>query len=183
MRTEMETTSATAKEVSRHTLSVLVENKSGVLARVADLFARRGYNILSLAVAPTADDRFSRITIVVIAEQGVLSQIVKQLFKLINVVQIAELSPSDSVERELMLATVRATELTRPEIMEIVGDYSAVVLAEGDDQITISVGGASAEIDQLEEALRPHGLVEIQRTGQIALPKIGAEVPILRASK
>ena len=179
----METTSATAKEVSRHTLSVLVENKSGVLARVADLFARRGYNILSLAVAPTADDRFSRITIVVIAEQNVLGQIVKQLFKLINVVQIAELSPSDSVERELMLATVRATELSRPEIMDIVGDYSAVVLAEGDDQITISVGGASAEIDQLEEALRVHGLVEIQRTGQIALPKIGAEVPILRASK
>jgi acetolactate synthase-1/3 small subunit len=177
----METTGAVATEVSRHTLSVLVENKSGVLARVADLFARRGYNILSLAVAPTVDDRFSRITIVVIAEQTVLSQIVKQLFKLINVVQIAELSPNDSVERELMLATVQATELTRPEIMEIVGDYSAVVLAEGDNQITISVGGASAEIDQLEEALRVYGLVEIQRTGQIALPKIGAEVPILRA--
>ena len=170
-----------APEAVRHTLSVLVENKAGVLARVADLFARRGYNILSLAVAPTADDRFSRITIVVIAEEHVLGQIVKQLFKLINVVQIAELSPNDSVERELMLATVLATEQSRPEIMEIVGDYSAVVLAEGENQITLSVGGATAEIDQLEEALRVHGLVEIQRTGQIALPKIGAEVPILRA--
>ncbi len=168
-------------EVSHHTLSVLVENKAGVLARVADLFARRGYNILSLAVAPTADQRFSRITIVVISEQDVLSQIVKQLFKLINVVEIAELNPSDSVERELMLATVRATELTRPEIMEIVGDYSAVVLAEGDNQITISVGGASAEITKLEGALRVHGLVAIQRTGQIALPKIGARPPVLRA--
>lgn len=168
-------------ELSHHTLSVLVENKAGVLARVADLFARRGYNILSLAVAPTADHRFSRITIVVISEQAVLSQIVKQLFKLVNVVEIAELHRNDSVERELMLATVRATELTRPEIMDIVGDYSAVVLAEGDNQITISVGGASAEITKLEEALRVHGLVEIQRTGQIALPKIGNRPPVLRA--
>ena len=92
-----------------HILSVLVENKSGVLARVASLFARRGYNIFSLAVAPTEDERFSRITIVVDVESAPLEQIVKQLFKLINVVKITELDPPTSVERELLLVTVRAS--------------------------------------------------------------------------
>lgn len=168
---------------TRHTLSVLVENKAGVLARVADLFARRGYNIKSLAVAPSSDHRFSRITIVVLVEDSPLSQIVKQLFKLINVIEIAELSPDDSVERELMLATVRVDETSKAQVMEAAGKYSAVVLAEGEGQMTISVGGASAEIDALEETLGRFDLVEIQRTGQIALPKIGAEVPILRTSK
>ena len=91
-----------------HILSVLVENKSGVLARVAGLFARRGYNIFSLAVAPTEDERFSRITIVVDVESAPLEQIVKQLFKLISVVRISELDPRHAVERELLLVTVRA---------------------------------------------------------------------------
>ena len=98
---------------AHRTIVVLVENKAGVLARVADLFARRGYNIVSLAVAPTNDDRFSRLTIVVDLESAPLDQIVKQLFKLINVVEIAELAPADAVERELLLATVEATPHTR----------------------------------------------------------------------
>src|SRR5438309_8966805 len=102
---------------AHHTLTVLVENKAGVLARVASLFSRRGFNIYSLAVAPTDDERFSRITIVVDVESAPLEQITKQLFKLINVVKISELDPSASVERELMLTTVRAEPGTRGQVI------------------------------------------------------------------
>ena len=108
------------RHANHHILSVLVENKAGVLARVAALFARRGFNIFSLAVAPTEDERFSRITIVVDVESAPLEQIVKQLFKLINVVKITELDPRSSVERELLLATVRADAETRGQIIELV---------------------------------------------------------------
>src|SRR5438552_5951480 len=104
-----------------HTLSVLVENKAGVLTRVASLFSRRGFNIYSLAVAPTDDERFSRITVVVDVESAPLEQITKQLFKLINVVKIVELDPNHAVERELMLATVRAEPGTRGQVIELVG--------------------------------------------------------------
>ena len=102
-----------ARNSNEQTITVLVENKAGLLARVADLFARRGYNIVSLAVAPTHDEAFSRITIVVDVESAPLEQVVKQLFKLIHVVEIAVLDPSDSVERELLLATVAAPTETR----------------------------------------------------------------------
>src|SRR6187551_3467777 len=111
-----------------HTLSVLVENKSGVLSRVANLFARRGYNISSLAVAPTDDERFSRITIVVDAESSPIEQITKQLFKLVNVVKISELSPSEAVERELLLATVRAEPAVRSQILELAQVFEARIL-------------------------------------------------------
>jgi acetolactate synthase I/III small subunit len=96
-------------ESTHHTLTVLVENRPGVLARVAGLFARRGFNIFSLAVAPTNDDRFSRITVVVDVESALLDQVVKQLDKLVNVVEITELAPAESVQRELLLATVSAS--------------------------------------------------------------------------
>jgi acetolactate synthase-1/3 small subunit len=102
-----------------HTLSVLVENKAGVLARVSNLFARRGYNIYSLAVAPTDDPSLSRITVVVDVEPELLEQVVKQLHKLINVIKISELDPGDSVERELMLVTVRAEPSRRHQIIEL----------------------------------------------------------------
>src|SRR4029453_617686 len=106
-------------DARHHTLVVLVENKAGVLARVASLFARRGFNIFSLAVAPTEDDRFSRITIVVDVESAPLEQITKQLYKLINVVKISELDPRDSVERELMLVTLRADVTARSQVIEL----------------------------------------------------------------
>ena len=111
---------ATRHRARHHTLVVLVENKAGVLARVASLFARRGFNIFSLAVAPTEDDRFSRITIVVDVESAPLEQITKQLYKLINVVKISELDPRESVERELMLVTLRADLTSRGPIIELV---------------------------------------------------------------
>lgn len=157
---------------SHHTLSVLVENRSGVLARVSGLFARRGYNIFSLAVAPTDDERFSRITIVVDAESAPLEQITKQLFKLIDVVKISELHPNDSIERELLLATVKAAPDVRSQVLELVQVFEGRILGVGHDEITVSLDGHPSKIDDFEELLRPYGIVELQRTGRVALPKL-----------
>src|SRR3954451_20752587 len=137
-------------DINHHTLSVLVENKPGVLARVAGLFARRGYNIFSLAVAPTEDERFSRITIVVDVESAPLEQMVKQLFKLIHVVKINELDPRESVERELLLVTVSAVPEIRGQIIELVQVFGGRILAVGADLLTISIEGAPDKVDDFE---------------------------------
>ena len=163
-----------------HTLSVLVENKAGVLARVANLFARRGYNIYSLAVAPTDDEQFSRITIVVDVESSPLEQITKQLFKLINVVKISELDPMDSVERELLLCTVRAPVEVRSQVVELVQIFEGRILGVGHDEMTVSLDGSPGKIDDFEDLLRPFGIVELQRTGRVALPRLEREAPKLR---
>lgn len=155
-----------------HVLSVLVENRSGVLARVASLFARRGYNIYSLAVAPTDDDRFSRITVVVDVESAPLEQVVKQLNKLINVIKISELDPRDSIERELMLLTVKASPGTRSQIVELVELFDGRVLDIGHDEITLSLDEHPGRLDDLEELIRPYGIIDLQRTGRVALPKL-----------
>jgi len=155
-----------------HLLSVLVENKAGVLARVASLFARRGYNIYSLAVAPTDDERLSRITIVADAESAPLEQIVKQLHKLINVIKISELDPTDSVEQELMLCTVSADAAARTQIVELCGIYGARIIDVGHADVTISAADVPARLDDLEDLLRPFGIVMVQRTGRVALPKL-----------
>ena len=168
-------------EYRHHTLSVLVENKAGVLARVAGLFARRGFNIFSLAVAPTDDDRFSRITIVIDVESATVEQITKQLFKLIHVVKITELHPTEAVERELVLATVKATPDVRGQVLELVQIFEGKILAVGPDQLTVSLDGHPAKIDDFEELLRPYGIVELQRTGRVALPKLERQAPRLRA--
>ena len=160
---------------THHMLSVLVQNKPGVLARVASLFARRGYNIFSLAVAPTDDPEFSRISIVVDVESAPLEQIVKQLFKLIDVVRITELDPRKSVERELMIATVRVDGENRGQIAELANLFEAKVLAVGADAVTISIDGNPEKIDDFEELLRGYGIVESQRTGRVALPKLERE--------
>lgn len=167
-------------DLSHHTLSVLVENKAGVLARVADLFARRGYNIVSLAVAPTNDHQFSRITIVVDVESAPLEQIVKQLFKLINVVEIQELSPTESVERELMIATVRSGK-DRSQIIELVDIFEAKILAVSSDRLTVSLEGRPEKVDDFEQLLRDYDIEDVQRTGRIALPKIGRIPTAVRA--
>ena len=163
-----------------HTLSVLVENKAGVLARVSNLFARRGYNIYSLAVAPTEDERFSRITIVVDVESSPLEQITKQLYKLVNVVKISELDPRDSVERELMLATVRADAIGRGQVIELVNLFDGRIVDVGHDELTISLDGEPSRLDDLEDLLRPFGIVELQRTGRVALPKLERTAANLR---
>jgi acetolactate synthase I/III small subunit len=155
-----------------HVLSVLVQNRSGVLARVASLFARRGYNIFSLAVAPTEDDAFSRITIVVDVESAPVEQMVKQLFKIVEVVKISELDPTASIERELIVATVRAEPSMRSQVLELVNIFEGKILAVGAKAITVSLEGAPAKIDDFEELLRGYGIEELARTGRVALPKL-----------
>ena len=170
-------------ELAHHTLSVLVENKAGVLARIVNLFSRRAYNIYSLAVAPTEDVRFSRLTVVVDVESAPLEQIVKQLNKLINVVKIVELDPANSVERELLIATVKCPVDRRPEISELVRIFEGKVLAVSHDALTVSLEGHPSKVDDFEEMLRPYGLDDLHRTGRIALPKLDREASRLRAVK
>jgi acetolactate synthase-1/3 small subunit len=153
-------------------LSVLVQNKPGVLARVASLFARRGYNIFSLAVAPTDDPEFSRISIVVDVESAPLEQIVKQLFKLIEVVRISELDPRKSVERELMVATVRVTPEHRGQVVELANIFEGKILSVGQDAIILSLDGSPEKLDDFSDLLRQYGIIESQRTGRVALSKL-----------
>ena len=157
---------------THHMLSVLVQNKPGVLARVASLFARRGYNIFSLAVAPTDDPEFSRISIVVDVESAPLEQIVKQLFKLIEVVRISELDPRKSVERELMVATIRATPEQRGQVVELAKIFEGKILSVGQDAIILSMDGSPEKLDDFSDLLRQYGIIESQRTGRVALPKL-----------
>jgi acetolactate synthase-1/3 small subunit len=160
--------------IRHHVLSVLVENRSGVLSRVANLFARRGYNIVSLAVAPTDDPEFSRITIVVDVESAPLEQIVKQLDKLINVLEISELDPRRSVERELLLATVATPPETRGQVVELVQIFEGRILAVTQEELTLSLEGHPTKVDDFEAMLRSFAIRDIQRTGRVALPRLGA---------
>jgi len=166
-----------------HTLSVLVENKAGVLMRVAGLFARRGFNIYSLAVAPTDDDRFSRITIVVDVESAPLEQVTKQLFKLIPVVKISELDPSTAVERALMLATVKAEPAACGQVIELVNVFEGRIIDVGHDEVTVMLAGRPDKLDDFEDLMRNYDIVEIQRTGRVALPKLERQAPRLRSVK
>ena len=152
---------------------MLVENKFGVLSRVAGLFARRGYNIFSLAVSPTEDERFSRMTIVVDAESAPIEQVTKQLNKLIPVIKISELAATDAVERELMLVTVKATAEARSQVTELASIFEAKILDVGYDAMTIRWSPARpSKLDAMTDLLAPFGIVELQRTGRIALPKL-----------
>ena len=155
-----------------HTLTVLVENKAGVLARVASLFSRRGYNIFSLAVAPSDNERFSRITIVVDVESAPLDQIMKQLDKLIPVVSITELDPARARERELLLATVEATADVRGQVIELVGLFEGKIIDVGRDRLTLMLAGTPSQLDDFEDLVRGYGIVELQRTGRVALPML-----------
>ena len=155
-----------------HTLAVFVENKSGVLARVAGLFARRGFNIESLAVAPT-DDRFSRITIVIDAESAPLDQIKKQLDKLIDVVDIVELSPEDSALREMVLVRLELDDESKvADVEALVAGFSGSVLRVRDVQMMLSLSSRPEDLDSFLEKLEPYGVAELQRTGAIAIPGI-----------
>jgi len=172
--------SATARA---HILSVTVENKFGVLSRVAGLFSRRGFNIVSLAVSPTDDERFSRMTIVVDADETPLEQVTKQLNKLIPVIKIVELSPSEAVERELLLVTVKASADTRSQITELAAIFQAKIEDVGYDAVTILVAGTPAKLDAITDLLQPFGIAELQRTGRIALPALARRPAQLRAVK
>jgi acetolactate synthase-1/3 small subunit len=157
-----------AKLANHHLVTLRVENKAGVLVRIAGLFARRGFNIVSLAVAPTDDVRFSRISIVVDADSAPLQQVVEQLDKLINVVEIIELRPADALEVELLLATVRdGTGLDA-----LVAGSGAVVLEQTDGKAMVMLTAHPDELDRFAAELVGFGIDDIQRTGRIALRKL-----------
>jgi acetolactate synthase-1/3 small subunit len=160
-----------------HTLSVVVENRSGVLTRIAGLFARRGFNIHSLAVAPTDDARFSRISMAVDVASAPLEQMVKQLDKLINVLEISELGPATSIARELLIVTVAAAPEVRGQVIELVQVFEGKILNVGHDSLMASLDGAPDKLDDFEKLLRPYGIVAIQRTGRIALPRLEQDGP------
>jgi acetolactate synthase-1/3 small subunit len=155
--------------MSRHTLSVLVENKPGVLTRVAGLFARRAFNIHSLAVGPTEHEEISRITVVVDVDELPLEQVTKQLNKLINVIKIVELEPEASVQRELLLVKVRADMSTRSHVLEVVELFRAHVVDVVPDAVTIEATGNGAKLDALLAALEPFGIREIVQSGTVAI--------------
>jgi acetolactate synthase-1/3 small subunit len=170
-------------EPTHHILSVLVQNRPGVLARVAGLFARRGYNIFSLAVAPAEEEGRSRITIVVDVESAPLEQVVKQLFKLVDVIKISELDPRWSVERELLLATVRVDAELRSQVLELVNVFEGKILAVGSDALTLSLEGRPDKLDDFEALLDGYGIVELQRTGRVALPKLDRQARLRPATR
>ena len=155
--------------MSTHTLSVLVENKPGVLTRVAGLFARRGFNIESLAVGPTEYDEVSRMTIVVNVEENPLEQVTKQLNKLINVLKIVELEPSSSVSRELLLVKIKTDAATRSQVLEVVELFRARVVDVAADALTIEATGGADKLDALMRMLEPFGVKELVQSGMVAV--------------
>ncbi|NMM15687.1 MAG: acetolactate synthase small subunit [Cellulomonas sp.] len=155
--------------MTRHTLSVLVENKPGVLTRVAGLFARRAFNIHSLAVGPTEHDDVSRITVVVDVDALPLEQVTKQLNKLINVLKIVELEDASSVQRELMLVKVRADTSQRTHVLEVVTLFRAHVVDVVPDAVTVEATGSPAKLAALLAALEPFGVREIVQSGTVAI--------------
>jgi acetolactate synthase-1/3 small subunit len=159
----------------KHTLSVLVENKPGVLARVSGLFSRRGFNIDSLAVGATEDPQISRMTIVVDVEEHSLEQVTKQLYKLINVIKISDLDPAEAVERELALFKVGADPSSRAEVIEIADIFRAKIVDVARSTVTIEVTGTGAKLEAIRDLLRPYGIREMARTGTIALGRGGKE--------
>jgi acetolactate synthase-1/3 small subunit len=155
----------------KHTLSVLVENKPGALARISNMFARRGFNIDSLAVGPTERHDRSRITLVVECDEASLDQIQKQMHKLVNVLRITELAPGESIEREFALIKVSAPPSTRTELLALTDVFHARVADLGPDAVVFELAGTPEEIDSFEELVRPHGVKELVRTGRIGLTR------------
>ena len=155
--------------MSRHTLSVLVENKPGVLTRVAGLFARRSFNIHSLAVGPTEHTEISRITVVVDVDELPLEQVTKQLNKLINVIKIVELEDAASVQRELLLVKVKADTSQRTSVLEVVQLFRAHVVDVVPDTVVVEATGSPGKLDALLAALEPFGIREIVQSGTVAI--------------
>ncbi|HBO62049.1 MAG TPA: acetolactate synthase small subunit [Candidatus Olsenella avistercoris] len=152
-------------------LSVLVENRPGVLSRVTGLISRRGFNIESLTVAPTEDENLSRMTIIVEADEVGFEQITKQLHKLVSVYKISDLTYEDAVERELVLFKVQSTPERRHEIIEIANVFRAKVVDVGKNTLTIEATGAASKLDAMEDLLRAYGIKQLTRTGKIAMAR------------
>lgn len=159
----------------KHTLAILVENKPGVLTRVAGLFSRRGFNIESLAVGVTENLDTSRITIVVTGDDNILEQVEKQLNKLIDVIRVSDIPPDESVNRELALIKVGVDSTSRAEVMQIVDIFRAKIVDVGIKSLVIEVTGDESKINAIEQLLRQFGIREMVRTGKIAMNR-GAKV-------
>jgi acetolactate synthase I/III small subunit len=159
-----------------HTLSVLVENTPGALARIAGLFSRRGFNIHSLAVGPTEHETVSRITIVVNVEDQPLEQVTKQLNKLVNVLKVVELDPAVAVERELMLVKVKADVGSRGQVLETVQLFRAKVVDVATDAVTIEVTGNADKLEAFLRVLEPFGIRELVQSGIIAIGRGGRSI-------
>jgi len=155
----------------KHTLSILVENKPGVLTRTAGLFARRGFNIDTLAVGPTDDPNTSRITLTVDGAKHPIDQVTKQLHKLINVLKIRDLEPEEAVSRELALFKISCDGAARGEVMQIASIFRGQVVDVGRRSLVIEVTGSDDKIEAFEELVRPFGLIEMVRTGEIAIAR------------
>ena len=161
--------------MSEHTISVRLENKPGALARVSQLFSRRGYNIQSLAVGPTERRDISRLTLRVDCNEQSLEQIEKQMHKLVNVLRVTELRPDDSFERELALITVAVSPDRRGDLLALAQVAGAEVADIGRDAIAFQIVGRPEEVDAFEELVRPYGVRELARTGRIGLRRPGAK--------
>ncbi len=155
----------------RHTISVLVENKFGVLTRIAGLFSGRGFNIDTLNVAPTQDASQSRMTIVTRGDDATLEQIVKQLNKLVNVIQVQDFREKECIDRELALVKVKVDSKTRSEAMQITDIFRAKIVDVQPDSLTIEVTGDEGKVEKLLEMMRPFGVLDLSRTGKVVLPR------------
>jgi acetolactate synthase-1/3 small subunit len=162
--------------MSRHTLSVLVENKPGVLARIAGLFSRRGFNIDSLAVGPTEHPEVSRMTIVVNVEESPLEQVTKQLNKLVEVIKVVELDGGASVSRELLLVKVKADATTRGQVLEVVQLFKAKVVDVATDAITVQVVGNEDKLIDFLRIVEPFGVRELVQSGVVAIGRGGRSI-------
>nr|YP_009774115.1 acetolactate synthase small subunit [Caulacanthus okamurae]QIZ74732.1 acetolactate synthase small subunit [Caulacanthus okamurae] len=155
----------------KHTLSVLVEDEAGVLSRIAGLFARRGFNIESLAVGPTEKNKISRITMIVPGDNRTIEQLTKQLYKLINILKVQDITNIPCVERELILIKIQASQETRSAILEIVNIFRARVVDITHDSLILEVTGDPGKMVAIEQLLIQYGIIEIARTGKISLTR------------
>jgi acetolactate synthase I/III small subunit len=155
----------------RHTISVLVQNRFGVLTRIAGLFSGRGFNIDTLNVGPTQNDKVSRMTLVVVGNDQVLEQVVKQLNKLVDVLEVHDFKDGDVIDREFILLRVKATSSHRPEVMQICDIFRAKIVDVQSNSLSIEVTGDESKIDKFLQLMKPFGVLELSRTGRIALPR------------
>jgi acetolactate synthase-1/3 small subunit len=155
----------------KHTLSILVENKPGVLTRIAGLFARRGFNIDTLAVGPTDDERISRITLTLDGAVHPIDQVTKQLHKLVNVLKIRDLEPAETLARELAMFKIATDGASRAEVMQICEIFRAKVVDVTKRSLVVEVTGTFDKVDAFERLVRPFGLIEMARTGEIAISR------------
>jgi acetolactate synthase I/III small subunit len=155
----------------RHTISVLVENKFGVLTRMAGLFSGRGYNIDTLNVAPTQDPNTSRMTIVTLGDDATLEQIVKQISKLIDVLEVIDFREHEYIDRELVLMRVKVDSKTRPEVMQMSDIFRAKIVDVQPESLTVEITGSEGKVEKFIALVKPYGILDLTRTGKVALPR------------